>query len=282
MQQGFHHRISAARYHEDPAPQPSLSSSVAETLLRQSPYKARHSHPRLNPNLVIEQDSKFDIGTAAHSILLEGIDNIQECPFDDWKKNEAKAMRDAARGRGKTPLLTHQAAGVRAMVEAALKFIAKSEIADYWQDSDAELTGVWEEDGVWCRMRTDLITVSRDVIIDYKSTKDASPDSFSRLLPRMDYHIQDAFYRRGVQHIAGTDPKFIFLAQSTEAPYECSLHACDPALKEIADGEVGYAINLWRQCMTKDSWPSYGGRIHHAIPSNYMMQEHEARMQEAG
>lgn len=281
LQEGFHHRISAERYHADPAPEPSLSSSVAEILLTESPRKAWHSHPRLNKDYVKDEDSKFDIGTAAHSILLEGLDNIVECNFEDWKKNEAKAMREAARGRGKTPLLTHQAAGVRAMVEAALRFLEGSEIRDYWQDSDAELTGIWEEDGVWCRMRTDLLSVDRRAIVDYKSTGSASPEAFSRQIVRMKYHIQDAFYRRGVQQIAGSDPHFFFLAQSTKPPYECSLHACDPALRDIGNYEVERAIGLWRQCIKANKWPSYGPRIHYAMPTTYMLTEHEMRLQEA-
>jgi hypothetical protein len=70
----------------------------------------------------------------------------------------------------------------------------------------------------------------------------------------------------------------VFLAQSCEPPYECSLHGCDPALQEIADAEVERAIELWRECMTTKNWPSHGGRIHWALPPNYMMKEYEERL----
>jgi len=281
LQQGFHHRISAASYHADPAPQPSLRHSIAEILLRESPCKAWHSHPRLNENFRRVEENKFDIGTAAHSVLLEGIDNIVECQFDDWRKDAAKSARDAARGQGKTPLLSHQAHGVRAMVAAALKFIESSEIRNDWQDSDAELTGLVEDDGIWLRTRMDLCTVSRTVICDYKSTTDASPEGFSRQITRMGYHRQDAFYRRVAQLLTGNDPKFVFLAQSVEPPYECSLHSCDPSLREIADAEVERAIDLWRKCVKTKRWPSYGAGIHYALPTSWMIQEHEQRLQEA-
>lgn len=281
MNQGFHHRLSAATYHADPAPQPSLSNSIAKILLDESPAKAWYSHPRLNQDFRRKEKDEFDIGIAAHSILLEGMDNIVDCDFDDWRKNEAKAMRDAARSRGKTPLLSRQASRVRAMVKAALKFIESCEISSDWQDSDAELTGLAEDDGVWLRMRSDIFSVDRTVIVDYKSTTDVSPEAFSKQIVRMGYHRQDAFYRHVAQLLTGRDPHFVFLAQSTEPPYECSLHGCHPSLREIASAEVARAIDLWRQCVQQKEWPSYGTRIHYAMPTSWMLTEHDQRLQEA-
>ena len=44
---GIYPGISAADYHADCAPEPSLSSSIARTLLAQSPLHAYHAHPRM-------------------------------------------------------------------------------------------------------------------------------------------------------------------------------------------------------------------------------------------
>jgi hypothetical protein len=182
---------------------------------------------------------------------------------------------------GKVPLLAYQAGAVREMVGSAREFIEHSELAEYWRDAESEVTAVVLENGVWLRCRLDRATINRRVLMEYKSTEDAHPDSFSRLLVRLGYHIQDAFYRRIVRNLGTVGPRFAFVAQSTEPPYECSLHGCDPALQEIADFQVERAINIWRDCMAKKSWPSYGGRIHWAMPSSYMIQEHEMNMQEA-
>jgi hypothetical protein len=143
------------------------------------------------------------------------------------------------------------------------------------------VTGVCLEQGIWMRCRFDRITRNRRFLMDYKSTEDSSPESFSRLLVRMGYHLQDAFYRRVARNLGIVGPRFAFLAQSVNPPYECSLHACDEALREIADAEVERAIQLWRQCMQTKDWPSHGGRIHWAMPTNWMIQEHEMRLQEA-
>lgn len=283
MKPGFH-VMPAAQYHADPCAQPSLSASIAQILLRESPRKAWFSHPRLNPNFRAEAESKFDLGTAAHAVMLENdASNIVVVQADDWRTKAAKEQRDAARAAGKTALLAKHYDAVRDMADTALAFIAGSEISGFWyaEDAKSELTAIWQEGGIWLRCRFDRFTFARRFIGDYKSTTDASPEVFSRQITRMGYHIQDAFYRRGARALGVVDPHFCFVAQSCEEPYECSLHACDPALQQIADAEVERAIELWRECVKANDWPSYGGRIHWAMPTTYMITEHEMRLQEA-
>lgn len=286
MSPGFH-RITAEDYHADRvAPEASLSSSLAQVLLRESPRKAWHSHPRLNPKFKADTDSKFDIGTASHAVLLENdASKIVIVTADDWRTKAAKEQRAAAYADGRTPLLEKHYDAVREMVDAALAFIEDSEIAEGWHEAESEATIVWVEDvdgfPVWLRARLDRVTLDRDLIMDYKTTTDAAPDPFSRQLVRMGYHIQEAFYRRGVRALGKDRPEFVFLAQSCEPPFECSLHACDAALQEIADAEVERAIRIWKTCLSSNQWPSYGGRIHYAIPSNFLMNDHEMRLAEA-
>lgn len=273
-----YHVMTADKYHADPCVVPSLSSSIAETLLRESARKAWFSHPRLNPAFAQKEEAKFDIGTAAHAMLLEGVNVIEMCDFDDWRTKDARAQRDAARYAGKIPLLKRHRDDVVAMVSAAEAFIEHSEIAEYWKDGESEVTAICEEKGVWLRARLDRVTKNRRFIIDYKSTTDSAPEPFQRLFIRMGYHIQESFYRRVVRNLGTVGPRFAFVAQSCEPPYECSLHGCDPALQEIADADVERAIELWRKCVTAKQWPSHGSRIHWALPPNYMMKEYEERL----
>lgn len=282
MTPGFH-VMPAAQYHADPTPLPSLSNSIASVLLRESPLKAWYSHPKLNPAYREEHDSKFDLGTCAHACLLENDPSkIEVIQADDWRTKAAKEQREAARAAGRTPLLEHHYVDVRRMVDAAVKFVAGSEIADYWFNAEPELTGIWSEGATWFRCRFDKLAKAGGMILDYKTTDSAvEPEAFSRFLVRMGYHWQEAFYRRGASALGVSNPRFVFLAQSCEPPHECSLHGCDPALQEIADADIERAVQLWRTCLAKNQWPSYGGRVHYAMPTNYMMQEHEMRLQEA-
>lgn len=284
--------MPAPQYHSDPAPEVSLSASMSKILLSESPLKAWFSHPRLNPNYRAEPESKFDLGTAAHAVLLENdaskivIIDPEKYPSkkgtipEGWTNNAIRAARDQAYATGKTPLLKSYYDDVRRMADAALAFLSTSEISEYWFDSEPELTGIWQEGPIWLRCRFDKITKDRRVIQDYKSTTDASPDGFGRQIQRMGYHIQDAFYRRGARALGAPKPEFVFVAQSVEPPHECSLVGCDPALREIADAEVERAITLWSECITRKEWPSYGGRIHWTLPTSWQMKDHEQRLME--
>lgn len=282
MDFGFH-KISAEQYHADKlAEQPALSSSIAKILLRGSALQAWHAHPRLNPAFKESHEDKFDIGKVSHSVLLEGDESkLVVVQADDWRTNKAKEERENARATGKTALLAKQAAGVSEMVKAAKTFLVDCEITADWKNGESELTGLVEDDGVMLKARFDRITHDRKVIIDYKTTDSAEPDIFGMQIARLGYHWQEAFYRRVANLLGAQSPIFVFLAQSVEPPYECSLHGCDPALQEISEADVKHAIAIWRDCLEKDEWRSYGGRIYWTMPTSWMMSAHEQRLQEA-
>lgn len=255
---------------------------MAKILLNESPCKAWYSHPRLNPDYRPDNDPKFDFGSAGHAMLLEGdASALVIVQADDWRTKVAKEQRAQANTDGKTAILERHFDDVKRMVIAANKFIVNSEIAEYWQEATSEVTAIWQEKGVWLRARLDRFSNNQRFIGDYKSTEGVAPEVFGRQIARMGYHIQEAFYRRAVRAQGLADPHFVFLAQSVEQPHECTLHGCDPAMREIADAQVERAIGIWRQCMSTGKWPSYDGRIHWAVPTTYMMQDHEMRLLEA-
>ena len=89
--------MTAQDYHAGPCPAPELSNSLIKVLLGQSPLHAWTKHPKLNPGFRQYESDKFDRGTAAHSMLLEGEDNIVIVDAEDWRTKAAKEAREAAR-----------------------------------------------------------------------------------------------------------------------------------------------------------------------------------------
>ena len=172
--------IPADDYHADPTPEPSLSSSIAKVLIARTPRHARLQHPRLNPNFERSHNKKYDIGIAAHAMLLEGEDVFVEVDARDFKSDAAKEARDAAYAAGKTPLLPHQIETVGAMNKAAHAQLDRHEEArGIFDHGKAEQTIIWQEAGIWCKARPDLI-VSGGALWDYKTTTDANPDVWQR------------------------------------------------------------------------------------------------------
>ena len=267
-------------YLADPCPEPSFSTSVAHALLTQSPLHAWMQHPRLNPGRVREESSAMDVGTVAHSILLEGhMDNIAIVEAPDWRTKDAKAARDAARLQGKTPILAHKVSEIVAMVRAAQEAIHESELASSWKEARSEQTVIWQEGETWCKSRPDRLTKDHRVIIDLKTTAgSAEPNTWLRSgLIQNGYTLQAALYLRGVKKVCHPkDCTFVFLVVEVEPPYACSFISMSPQFLAYADRQLDRALQLWGDCLLMNIWPGYPSKIAYVdAPSYLLMQEEE-------
>ena len=272
------HKISFTDYLADPAPSPSLTRTTIKDLLFRSPRHAFYGHSRLNPDYQAKEAERFDIGTAAHALLLDGKDIIEIIDAADWRTKAAKEARDEARAKGKIPLLTAQTKDIFAMVNAANSALANSELAivDLQKEGDSELTYIWNEGKTWCRIRPDWISKDRTLVLDYKTVgNSANPSDISRQIISFGYDIQAAFYTRGVREIEGTEPKFIFLFQEIEEPYLCSFIGLPPQFMDMGASKVDYGLFLWRQCLEKNEWPGYPQRICWVEPPTWALAQWE-------
>lgn len=279
--------IPAATYHADPVYVPSLSASIAKKLCLESRLHAHHDHPRLNPATVPDEADHFDLGKAAHALLLEGGGEIVMVDAPDWRTKAARETRDTARAAGKTCLLTKHVADVIAMVEALrgqLDAHADGGAAMF-TDGEPEQTLVWIDDGdVWCRARVDWIRPASVgeletpiAIDDYKTTSaSANPDTWARTMFAAGHDLQAAFYLRGLRKLTGApldDPaSFRFAVQETYPPYAVSVIALNPDAMLLAEKKVLYALEAWRDARDRDAWYGYPRRTAYAT----LPPQHEA------
>ena len=278
------HIISFEEYLADPCPVASLSRSVIKDLVSKTPRHAYWNHPKLNKEYKPEEsEKKFDIGTAAHSVFLQG-DNIAVClNFDDWKTKKARGARDDARSNGLIPLLSEQYNNVLAMAEAGRKALKNSELAIDIKDGDSEVTYVWKEGETYCRIRPDWISKDRTIVLDYKTTAQlADPEQFSKSVVNYGYDIQDAFYRRGVGAIEGIKPDFYFFVQEVDPPYLCSLIDIDLQFQDMGNQKVKRGLHLWKECMQSGKWPGYSEGIYTIEPPAYSLAAWETKRQIEG
>jgi hypothetical protein len=263
------HDVPADEYHRDPGEQPSLSASIANILLQQSPAHARANHPRLNPDYRPSADAKYDLGVCVHSLLLEGRNAIGIVDADSWRTKDAQAMRDNFRADGKVPLLAKDALDVVAMCEAVRDQLDRLEIdPPLLSQGQPEQTLLWHEpNGVCCRARVDWLADDHTYVTDIKTTsRSANPARFSRTMFDLGYDVQACFYRRGVERLTGVVPEFRLLVCETSAPYAVSVMGLAPSAIELADAKVDYAIATWARCLTTNEWPSYPTQVAYAEP----------------
>jgi hypothetical protein len=257
--------IDAKTYHADPVIVPSLSSSISKILLEQSPRHAWLAHPRLNPEFEPEQNTKFDLGSAAHAYLLEGFEAFALIDAKNFRPKTAQEARDQAHADGKIPLLAADLATVKAMAGACRSQLARhEEAADAFLFGKPEQTLVWQEGEIWCRLRLDWLPAGGNVFYDYKSTgASANPEIWGqRQCFDMAFDVQAAFYRRGIKAVLGIEEAhFRFVVQEQDPPYAVSVIELAPAAINTADRKVAHALDLWRWCLSHDRWPGYPKRV---------------------
>ena len=281
------YEISHDEYHADPAPVPSLSRSTIKELINHSAAHARFNHPRLN--LAYQADDgggKYDFGTASHSILLEGIDNVAVIEADDWKTKKAREDREEARKEGKIPLLPHQYEEVKKCVlrvEEQIIGCRELGINNFREDGYQELSFFWQEEETWLRSRTDWISKDQKLIIDCKFTDmSVNPADLSRYILNMGLDIQAALYSRGTEAIFKIKAKFVFVFCEISEPYICSFVSLPPEFMALGQSKVEYGIYLWRQCMKTDIWPAYPNRVAYVDLPAWALTAWESRAEEIG
>lgn len=272
--------IPEADYHADPCVTPSLSRSVAHTLIYQTPMHAKLQHPRLNESHDGEDSERMDIGSAAHDLLFgNGRARICVIDADDWRTKAAKAARDEARSNGLLPILRKHDVTIKRMVERARIDVAASELGDVLDGGTSGRTLLWRREGTWLRVMYDHLSADRKIMVDYKTTEVAAPAPWARgHVAQYGYDMQAEMYSEGCEAIHGIKPTLVFVVQETKFPYLCSFVSLSPHYHEIAATKLDKAIASWRTCLASGVWPGYSKRIAYIEPPQWEAYEHEARM----
>lgn len=276
MQDGIY-TINATAYHADALglDAPMLSASIATILLRQSPLHAHAAHPKLG-GFPSEESETFDLGTAAHSLILEGSeDHYAIIDANDWRTNAAKDARAKARTEGKVPLLLRQVENVRGMARMVRSNLAHfDESPQPLANGKPEQTLVWNDGGVWCKARVDWLHDGYQCIDDLKTgAVSAKPDAWTKTLYGRGGDLQAAFYLRGLKAITGVDAAFRWIVVENSYPYATSVISLSPEGLAHANDQVEEAIATWRSCLASDRWPGYPTRTCYVDPPAWSLAQ---------
>lgn len=265
------HALPAEAYHADPAPQPSLSSSVARLLLNRSPLHAWTAHPRLNPAYEPQERKTFDIGRAAHRAVLGAGGDYVAYPTEILASNgaastkEAKLWADEQRAAGRTPLKAEEVDQIGEIADAVQRRLALMGIT--FDPQRSELTALAEVDGVWCRAMVDNAPADKRIIYDLKTCEDASPDAVIRSVMTYGYDVQAAHYLDVWKAATGETRRFRFVFVEKTAPYEVSVVELHDAEDDAADwmldarSKAREARRIWGECLSADTWPGYRAKV---------------------
>jgi hypothetical protein len=280
---GIYPHILPADYHRDPCPRPSLSSSKIKILATQTPLHAWTATPGLNPDWEPEeQKDHFDIGTAAHALLLGRGNDLVHVMGKRWN-NAEKAIREQAIADGKTALLSKDYNALVKMIARAKERLAEYRIT---LDPDrSEVMAVAEINGVWCRILVDNAPDwPTEPLYDYKTTTDANKTACQRTVEQNGLDIQKRFYQRVWDAATGEKRDFRFIFQEKKAPYSLTVHRLhesdantDGTWDAAADLVIDEAIETWRVCVETDTWPDYPVQVGILYSSRFHAEKREDR-----
>jgi len=255
---GLYEGVRFADYLADPLPTPSLTSSIAKTLLSRSPLHAHHEHPRLGAGALAPATKAMDTGTVVHALILGGGQDYVAVDAKDWTTKRARQSRDAIRANGQIPILARQldaCAEVARRLESAIPASAKR-----------ELTAVWLSGGsVLCRRRFDALVIDEGLILDLKTCEDAARasddgniSSFGRDLEAgASIDCADTLH----PDYAGRW-RFEYVFAEIGPPYDVVTAPITGAMLDLGRRLWRRAVERWDLCLRTDRWPGvHGGRV---------------------
>jgi hypothetical protein len=241
----------------------ALSSSGARMLLPPS-CPALFKHAQDTPQ---EPKKTFELGTAAHKLVLGEGPDLVRVDADKWTTNAVKAEVAAIRDEGGIPLKPAEYEQVHAMADALRRHPVASMLFDpargkpeqslFWRDRPT---------GVMRRARFDWLPDARSgrlIIPDYKTCRSAEPSALARAVEDFGYHQQDDWYRAAARALGLADETaaFVFVCQEKTPPYIVTVVEMDAEARRIGAARNRRALEVFAECTETGVWPGYSDEI---------------------
>jgi hypothetical protein len=254
--------VTTAEYLADPAPEPSLSSSIAKLLLDRSPAHARLAHPRLG-GVSSRSTAAMDLGALIHRYVLGKGADVEPIDADDFRTKAAQQARDEARKQGQIPVLA-RVAGVAVAAAACIRreldrvgvvFDGESEVAILWQENA-------EDGAIWCRGMLDHVVERAGMlyVYDLKTIHCAHPDDCTKSAINYGYDLQQEAYTRAAEGLwpeyeGRVEFRFVFC--EPDPPHAVTVAQLDATMRERGRRRWREAVDTWSRCLHTDTWPGY-------------------------
>jgi hypothetical protein len=242
----------------------SRSSLMA---FKRSPMHYWHEH--LNPGYVKPKPSEEMIfGNACHSWVLEPHTFHERYRAYEKKERRSKAGKQyyegerlAAAGTNRILLAVEHCEQIKAMglaidnneMAAQLLGGGKVEHSLFWKDDETEIL---------CKARPDVWHPEKNIIVDLKTTNDASPEAFRRDCFKYGYLLQAVFLYEGIKHCAETlIEDFVFVCVEKTPPYAIGCYQLDVTdiIAELDNYKLLLQSLQW--CQANDEWPGYESKV---------------------
>lgn len=114
--------------------------------------------------------------------------------------------------------------------------------------------------GILRKMRLDSLTKGT-VIPDIKTVADARTEVFERVLERLRYHVQAAYYLDGVKLVGIEKFHFVLILVEKDPPYLVRCLQVMPEVVELGHGLYMRDLQMWMNIQASGKWPGWSEEI---------------------
>ncbi len=267
MNPGIHYDIPIDQYHGDKS---AIGSSGMKEILD---CPALYYGQNLDPTKPTKEDRDSPaqvFGNLAHCALFEYQHfheryrvgpQVHSKALKQWvefkKACEADGVLPIDPGQYEAAMRIRQSALLDADLKRALLHPeGRGEVSAYWKDDATD---------VLCKCRPDWVMPVNDdavVLFDGKTYSTGDANEFTRQVPRMNYHLQAAWYSDGYAKASGkTVLDFIFIVIGNEWPHPVNLMSLDEDAMRAGRLKYRRALDAYAQCLRTNEWPGYGPGI---------------------
>lgn len=231
-------------------------------------YSKSPAHYRAYLDNPPEQTPAMFLGSVVHCLILEP-DKFEEkyivAPArridrrTTAGKNEWAAFEAASAGKG---IIPQDIWGTALNMAAAVNACHARNLVELCERHEQAITWTDPVTGLACKGRLDAYSPHTGVVLDIKTTSDASPRAFQRTIATYLYHGQAAFYLDGLLANGITAAQhFIFIAVEKEPPYAVASYACGPEMIAAGRRLTRQYLDMHKSCLDAGQWPGYPNRV---------------------
>jgi hypothetical protein len=198
-------------------------------------------------------------GQAVHCAVLEPerfLTDYTAAPKVDKRTKAGKArwVEFELQSKGKAILSPDDHDVCMGISRAISKHKAISSIVE--AQGNTEVSIVWESPiGAICKSRLDK-QLEDKIVVDLKTSRDASPEGFMKAIAQYSYHRQAAFYLDAAQ--ANT---FLFVVIEKTPPFGAAVYRPDDEMIECGRREYGLLLETYKNCVDSNTWPGYPEQV---------------------
>lgn len=213
-----------------------------------------------------EDTTALRLGTAFHTLLLQPSLFSEVAMVWSGKPRNTKEGKDeyaAAEAQSNGKLLIKQAdfEHLQAMARSILAQPAAKKIIDASGKIEASFFYTDMNTGVEAKARPDFWRED-GIVVDLKTTNDASEAQFQRSIVDYGYDIQAFMQMEAIERVTGTRPQsFVFICVEKDPPYAVAFYTASPDLLRCGEYRYHNLMSKYAQCMKSGQWPGYGSLI---------------------